>query len=190
VVLLGIDAIGIHEGSSTWKRGEMMLQRHRRTGDTRRLFGLDRKLPPWFPLLITLVMGIISFGQAFGTYQTLTNAAAAGGAALAVARGQSTNPCVTAAGPIISTATYLNQNNILVTITATPQTGQTGSTYTFATAAPANTTSCASEASTMLAIQNYNITVLLTYPVQFSIFGINFMPSGSKLTAEAWEVVQ
>ena len=39
------------------------------------------------PLLLTLVMGIIAFGQAFSIDQTLTNAAAAGAQALSISRG-------------------------------------------------------------------------------------------------------
>lgn len=139
-----------------------------------------------FPLLIILVMGIFSFGQAYGIYQTLTNAASAGAQALAIARGETTDPCITASGPVFNLGHYLNQANIKFTITETPQTGQTGTTYTLANGI-ANP-SCATYANDL--VQNDNITVKLTYPVQVTIFGVNFVPSGSVVTSQTWEVVQ
>ena len=138
-----------------------------------------------FPLLITLVLGIVTFGQAFGTYQTLTNAANAGAQALAVARGQTTDPCFTASGPVFTLAHYLNQANIKFTITVAPQQGSTGTTYNFASN-QANPT-CAGQSTNM--VQNDNVTVQLTYPCQLSVYGVNFAP-GCTLTAQTWEVVQ
>ncbi len=137
------------------------------------------------PLLMTLVLGIVTFGTAFGTYQTLTNAAAAGAQALAVARGQTSDPCITASGPVFTLAHYLNQANIKFTITVAPQTGQTGTTYNFAsgTASP----SCTANSTNLL--QNDNVTVKLTYPCQLSIYGVNFAPSCT-MTAQTWEVIQ
>ncbi len=140
-----------------------------------------------FPLLIILVMGIISFGQAYGIYQTLTNAASAGAQAIAISRGQSTDPCITASGPVFTLAHYLNQANIKFTITVSPS-GSTVPTYTFVTNA-ANP-SCTSAAASLLLAQYDDVKVQLTYPVQVSIFGVNFVPAGSVVTAQTWEVVQ
>ena len=145
-----------------------------------------------FPILIILVMGIIVFGQAFGIYQTLTNAAAAGAQGLSIARGQALDPCVTVSSTAFGVASTLNQNNIRFTITISPPSGTTGgTTYTIATnqvkptCAAANTTS--PPASDLQ--QGWNANVTLTYPCSIVVFATNFAPNCT-LTSQTTEVIQ
>ena len=145
-----------------------------------------------FPILIILVMGIITFGQAFGTYQTLTNAAAAGAQGLSIARGQTVNPCTTASSPAFGIASTLNRNNIKFTITISPPAGNVGgATYTLATN-QANPTCPAADTSSAPATDlqpGWNANVTLTYPCSVIIFATNFAPNCT-LTAQTTEVIQ
>ena len=52
------------------------------------------------PLLLLILTGIMTFGIALNNYLTLTNAVEIGGQQLAVSRGQTTDPCNTAAQAI------------------------------------------------------------------------------------------
>jgi Flp pilus assembly protein TadG len=143
------------------------------------------------PLLVTIVMGIITFGQAFGTYQTLTNAAAAGAQALSIARGQTTNPCTTVSSPVFGVAPTLTQNSIKFTISITPPSGVTGTNYTLATNMANPTCAAASTTSAPASDlqQSWNANVTITYPCYLYIYGVNFAPNCT-LTAQTSEAIQ
>ncbi len=143
------------------------------------------------PLLVTLVMGIISFGQAFSLDQTLTNAAAAGAQALSIARGETLNPCTAVSSAAAGISPSLNTTNLKYTITITPPAGTTGTTYTLANN-QANPTCAATNYQSAPASDlqtNTNANVTLTYPCAIVIYGINFAPN-CKLTAQTTEVIQ
>jgi Flp pilus assembly protein TadG len=144
-----------------------------------------------FPILIILVMGIVTFGIAFGTYQTLTNAAAAGAQALSISRGNTLNPCTLVSAVVFNTSPYLVQNNIKFTITTFPSGTTTGGTVIAgpntanpSCVAPTNTTG----SNTTIVPPNV-AQVTLTYPCKLSIFGINYAP-GCTLTAQTSEAIQ
>lgn len=144
-----------------------------------------------FPLLITVVMAIVVFGAAYGNYQTLTNAAAAGAQALSISRGNTTNPCTTVTSPAFGVSPYLSQSNLKFTIIISPPSGSSGTTYTLANnqASPtcqANNTTSAPATDVQ---QYYNASVTITYPCQLSIFGVNFAPN-CLLTAQTSEAIQ
>lgn len=64
------------------------------------------------PFLLLLVFGIFTFGIAFENYMVLQNATNIGARQLAISRGQSTDPCSTAATAISNAAVNLNSSNL------------------------------------------------------------------------------
>ena len=73
------------------------------------------------PLFVTLVFGIIEFGQAFMVLQILSNAAREGGRA-AIMNGSS-NAEVTQIIQDALTVTKVDPNDVTITIIVTPETG-------------------------------------------------------------------
>lgn len=145
-----------------------------------------------FPLLIVLVMGIITFGQAFGNYQRLTNSAAAGAEAISVARGNTLNPCTTVSTAALNSWPTAAQGNLKFTITIAPATTGAAILYTLGTANSANPSCPAPTSTTGTAadlVQGDNVTVQITYPCQLTIFGTNFAPN-CMLTAQTVEAIQ
>jgi len=144
-----------------------------------------------FPLLIVLVMGIITFGQAFGNYQRLTNSAAAGAEAISVARGNTLNPCTTVSTAALNSWPVAAQSNLKFTITVAPATTGAAILYTLASNA-ANPTCVAPTTTTGTAadlVQGDNVTVQITYPCQLQVFTVNFVPNCT-LTATTVEAIQ
>jgi Flp pilus assembly protein TadG len=145
------------------------------------------------PILMILLLGMIAFGITLNNYLEMTNGATAGAQALAISRGQTLDPCGTAAAPFYATTPNLTQSNLKFTITLSPGPGGSGSTYVLATnqtnpSCPAASTTSA-PASDL--IQGYTATVMVTYPCNLSVFGVNFVPPASCiLTAQTAESVQ
>jgi len=132
-----------------------------------------------FPVLLVIMTGILSFGLAFNNYLILTNAVGAGGRALAIARGNTTDPCATASSAVSQSAVLLNSSNISYTWTlnGTPYTGTSCSSSSTTTGAAGNL------------VQGQNAQITITYPCSLAVFRINLVPS-CQLTASTTELVQ
>ena len=139
-----------------------------------------------FPLLLTVLLGIIYFGIALSGYITLANAAAMGAQALSISRGQTADVCQTTGQAILNGASNLNSTNLKVTIyvgvTSLPPTG---------TALISNATpplSCSSGQASLAAAQGKGAYVQVTYPANLTFFGYN---GGSfNLTAQSTVAIQ
>jgi Flp pilus assembly protein TadG len=132
-----------------------------------------------FPVLLVILTGILSFGLAFNNYLILTNAVGAGGRALAIARGNTTDPCSTASTAVAQSAVLLNSTNI-------------GYTWSL-NGNPYSGTSCSSSSTTTGAagnlVQGQTAQITITYPCSLVIFRLNLAPS-CQLTASTTELVQ
>ena len=125
------------------------------------------------PVLLTLVFGMIVFGIAFNQYLELTGAASSGAQLLSISRGQTTDPCNTAAQAVYTAAPVLSQTNLTFSFVL--------NTTTY------SGTSCAGAQSNLLAGQNAQVTV--TYPCNLKFFGLNPAPNCT-LTAQPAARVQ
>jgi Flp pilus assembly protein TadG len=132
-----------------------------------------------FPVLLLIVTGILSFGLAFNNYLMLTNAVGAGGRALAIARGNTTDPCATGATAVSQAASMLASGNISYSWNFN------GASYTGSTCASSSTATGA--AGNLVQGQTAQITI--TYPCSLALFRINLAPS-CQLTATTTELVQ
>jgi len=131
------------------------------------------------PLLLLILTGIMTFGIALNNYLSLTNAVAIGGEQLAVSRGQTTDPCNTAAQAIYYAAPILNPASLSFTFTLN------GTAYTGASCSSSSTTSGAAGNLVMGAPAE----IQATYPCNLSVYGINYS-SGCTLKTQITEVVQ
>jgi Flp pilus assembly protein TadG len=131
------------------------------------------------PILMMVAMGIFSFGLVFNNYLILTNAVSIGAQQLAISRGQTTDPCATAAGPVDAASPTLNSKKYVFTFVLN------GTTYTG--------TSCSSGSTTTGAagnlVQGSSARVTVTYPCSLTIYGVNTVP-GCTLTAQTTELIQ
>ena len=130
-----------------------------------------------FPLLLTLLLGIVMFGIVFNQYLTLTNATAMGAQLLSASRGQTTDPCQTTSQAVYAAAPSLTQANLKFTIVLN------GTTVANNVATP----SCGTGAQYLAASTSAQVTV--TYPCNLKFFGFN-PPSNCLLTAQTTEIVQ
>lgn len=143
------------------------------------------------PILLILLLGMIAFGTTLNNYLEMTNGVTAGAQALAVSRGQTLDPCATAAAPFYGATPNLTQANAKFTITIGPA-GSSSVTYTLVnnqanpSCAAASTTSAPASDLT----QGATATVKVTYPCNLKVFGVNFAPSTCTLTAQTAESVQ
>jgi len=130
------------------------------------------------PLLLTLVLGGVTFGIALNNYLTLTNATAMGAQALSISRGQTTDPCTTASGAVYGGAPNLTPANLKFTIVLNGKT-VAGPNQ----AAP----SCSGDQTDLVESQPAQVTV--TYPCNLNFFGYKPAP-GCTLTAKVTEAIQ
>jgi len=123
--------------------------------------------------------GIFTFGIAFNNYLTLTDAVNVGGRALAISRGQTTDPCATAATAVSNAAALLSPSNISysVVLNGAAYSGSSCSSGSTSTGAAGNL------------VQGTTAQVTATYPCNLSVYGINYAPSCT-LTARVAELVQ
>jgi len=110
------------------------------------------------PLLLLVTTGMVSFGLALHNDLLLTNAVNTGAQLLAFSRGQTTDPCATAATAINNAAPSLSSGISLTFVI-------NGTTYS-------STTSCTSAASNM--VQGATAQVTGTYPCVIAIVGANY----------------
>ena len=140
------------------------------------------------PLLMLVVTGITTFGIALNNYLQLTEAVGIGGQQLAVSRGNTLNPCSTAAAAIEGAAPYLAPASLSITLTLN------GTSYgPYAGNTTWSSTTCASTSNTTGAaanlVQGQPATILATYPCTLAVFGINYAPT-CNLSAQVTEIVQ
>ena len=131
------------------------------------------------PLLLLVVTGIFTFSFALNNYLTLTNAVGIGGQLLAVSRGQTTDPCNTAASAIYGASPLLSQTAFTFSFVLN------GNSYSGASCSSGSTTTGA--AGNL--VQGANAQVTATYPCNLMVYGVNYLPS-CKLTSQVTEVVQ
>ena len=131
------------------------------------------------PVLLTLVFGVITFGIALNNYLVLTNATNVSAQQLSISRGQTTDPCNTAAQAFYSAAPNLAQSSLSFSYTLN------GTSYTGTSCSSSSTTTGA--AGNLVSGQTAQLTV--TYPCNLKFFGFN-PASGCTLTAKISEVIQ
>lgn len=134
-----------------------------------------------FPVLLIILTGILSFGLAFNNYLILTNAVGAGGRALAITRGNTTDPCSYASTVVAQAAVMLNSNNI------TYSWNLNGNSYSGASCSSSSLTTGA--AGVLTKAQGTPAQITITYPCSLAIFRVNLAP-GCQLSASTTELVQ
>jgi Flp pilus assembly protein TadG len=131
------------------------------------------------PLLMFIFMGIVVFGAALNSYLSLTHAAAVSAQLVSISRGQTTDPCNTAAQAFYSAAPNLAAGSVAFTIVLNGNT--------------VGGKSCSSSSSTTGAaadlVQGATAQVTVTYPCKLTVMGRNFAP-GCLLTAQTAEQIQ
>jgi Flp pilus assembly protein TadG len=131
------------------------------------------------PVLLLVVTGILTFGLAFNNYLLLTEATSVGARTLAISRGETTDPCATAAAAVYAAAPLLVAADLSFTFVLN------GTTYTGA--------SCSSGSSTTGAAGNLKqgsyASVTVTYPCNLAVYGANYAPNCS-LQSQISELVQ
>ena len=145
------------------------------------------------PVLLTVVMGIVAFGIAFNNYIELTNAAGSGVQVLAVQRSGSQDICTVTTQAFTSAASNLKPANLKFTINiyAPPTGSATPCTGTAAlTGSGSGVFSCGITGSNTAVSQGGCAQVTVTYPLSLVVYGHNFAPSGSVLTAQTTEAIQ
>ena len=129
------------------------------------------------PVLLTIVLGICSFGLVLNHYLQLTNATNVSAQQLSISRGQTSDPCATAATAFYSAAPYLTHSslNFTIALNGTNVWGPAGGSPT-----------CTS--ATLAANQLAQVTV--TYPCSFTfIYGVK-IASSCTLRAQTAEAIQ
>src|ERR1700743_1621436 len=86
------------------------------------------------PILLLVVTGLMMFGIAINNYLQLTDAVNVGARAVSIARGQTTDPCSTAATAVIAGASLLKSANMTFKLTLN------GTTYTGTSCSSSSTT--------------------------------------------------
>jgi Flp pilus assembly protein TadG len=131
------------------------------------------------PVLLLVVTGILTFGLAFNNYLLLTEATSVGARTLAISRGETTDPCATAASAVYAAAPLLVAANLSFSFVLN------GSAYTGA--------SCNSGSSTTGAAGNLKqgayASVTVSYPCSLAVYGTNYAPNCS-LHSQISELVQ
>src|SRR5215470_3158943 len=127
------------------------------------------------PLLLLILTGISTFGIALNNYLMLTDAVSIGARQLAISRGQ-TDPCSIVAANVKNAAPYLKPSNLTFNVVLN------GSSY--------SGTSCGTSTSAPgKMIEGASAQVVVTYPCNIAVYGVNLAPSCT-LTAQTTELVQ
>jgi hypothetical protein len=131
------------------------------------------------PVLLLVVTGILTFGLAFNNYILLTEAASVGARTLAISRGETTDPCATAASAIYAAAPLLVPANLSFTFVLN------GKSYK---GASCNSGSSTTGAAGSLKQGSYAV-LTVSYPCSLVVYGNDFAPNCSLQTQVA-ELVQ
>lgn len=131
------------------------------------------------PILMMVVTGIMVFAIALNNYITLTFAVDQGARLLAISRGQTLDPCATAASAITQSAATLSSGSFTYTfiLNGTSYSGATCSSTSTSTGAAGNL------------VQGSSAEVLVKYPCNLTIYG-GASTAGCMLTAKTTELVQ
>ncbi len=127
------------------------------------------------PILLVVVTGILAFGLVLNNYVMLTNATDNGARALAISRGQTTDPCATMVNAVYAAAPVLRQSGYTFAITLN------GAKYTG--------TTCNSSAAVANMVQGAQAQVTVSYPCSLAMYGMNAAP-GCALQAQTTELIQ
>ena len=127
------------------------------------------------PLLLLILTGISTFGIALNNYLMLTDAVSIGARQLAISRGQ-TDPCSIVAANVKNAAPYLKPSNLTFSVVLN------GSSF--------SGTSCGtSTGAPTKMIEGASAQVVVTYPCNIAVYGVNLAPSCT-LSAQTTELVQ
>jgi Flp pilus assembly protein TadG len=138
------------------------------------------------PLLLTLVLGMCSFGVTLNQYLQLTSATTIGSQYLAVLRGpNATDPCAQTISAIETAAPLLNPASMTFSFSITYLDSSTGLTTTYPYA---NSTSCKAAVSELS--QGEPVYVKVTYPCTIYVLGNTNILPGCTLTSEITEISQ
>jgi Flp pilus assembly protein TadG len=122
------------------------------------------------PFLLTISIGMLKFGVAMSHYLMLTNAVAQGTTIFALSRGTAT-PHATTVAAINNAAPSLTAASITKTLRV-------------------NGTECTTDSGcTNLLVSGATATVVITYPCDLSVMGVNYMTTCT-LTARSAQMVQ
>ena len=116
------------------------------------------------PLLMLLILGIIKGGILYNNYLSLTDSVRSGARDFSIERGQ-TDPCGDTAAAVVAARGGLAQSNLTLKLTESTS----GSIYTYTNSAGSGTCPTLTSGSA--------VTVDGTYPCDFSLMGINIIPS-------------
>ena len=132
------------------------------------------------PILLLIVTGILTFGLAINNFVMLTDATGVGARALAISRGQTTDPCATVANAVYAAAPILTRNSLVFNFSfnGTPYSGNSCNSGSTAAGAAAKLT------------QGTPAQVTVTYQVcNVQVYGHNYAP-GCQLQAQTTELMQ
>ncbi len=131
------------------------------------------------PVLLLILTGTFAFGIALNNYLMLTNATTIGAQQLSVSRGQTLDPCSTAATAVIAASPLLKASNLTFNyvLNGVAYSGTTCSSSTVLTGAAGN-----------LQV-NKSATLTVTYPCNLAVYGANLVPN-CMLKAQLTEMVQ
>ncbi len=131
------------------------------------------------PVLLLIVTGVFSFGIALNNYLELTDGVGVSARALAISRGQTTDPCATTAAVFEKAAPLLKPASIGYTfvLNGTSYTGKTCSSSSTTTGAAGNL------------VQGAAAQVTVTYPCNLTVYNKNYAPVCT-LTSQTTELVQ
>lgn len=122
------------------------------------------------PFLLTITIGMLKFGVAMSHYIMLTNAVAQGTTTFALSRGTAT-PYATTVAAINAAAPRLTAASITKTLRV-------------------NGVACTTDAGCTAALTSGATgTVIITYPCDLSVMGVNFLTTCT-LTAQSAQMVQ
>lgn len=127
------------------------------------------------PVLLLVVTGVCSFGIYLSQYLVLTNGVTVAAQALALDRGQTTDPCADTLNAFTGAAPTLNPNKATYSIVLN------GTTYSSSVGTQGTTTfSCSSSSTSTGAaanlVQGTPATVTVNYPCTLSVYGKNIIP--------------
>lgn len=145
-------------------------QRFRRlSGDTAGVAAVEFALIA--PVLITILLGMFSFGIAMKDYLILTSAAGQGALNFALSRGTLT-PYATTRTAVFAAAPTLTQASMTIAIKV-------------------NAVACTSDATCQTAlVAGRSAVVTATYSCSLRVMGINYKPNGCTLTTSTAQLIQ
>lgn len=132
-----------------------------------------------FPVLLLMITGIFSFGVYLQQDLQLTDAVNVAGKKLAIARGNTTDPCSLVSTTVANAAPYLTSSSMSFT-------------YSFNGLSFSGTTCSSTSNSTGAAgdlVQGKPVTIKVTYPCSLQVYYANLVPS-CYLVSQLTEMIQ